>query len=1007
MPLCSASSSQPRRAAVTTTTTTTTTTTLILLALGVLSLLISNGQRIAAAGTSGVPTVGKFVLGAWVNYEEYPDSLDTPATFNKRLGYNVGSFQVRQSIPPIVRADGTKHLVNASIFDDGTDASIFITIYADQTGAGGSGLDLVTQAELTALAQQLSALSNSTGRAIIMRYLPEFNGDWMLYGGKPTAFVANWKLMAATMRSIAPDVKLVWSPNFNLDSSGDSAGGTPYWPGAENVDIVGTSQYWKSSQKAINTGAAFAGNVAPGATFFADSITYVYNTYAKAYNKPFIISEASAAWESTTTVQYTNSVTQPELQFDFWSQVFTAFTSGNFPLFSMAQVFEYDKFEDAYQRDFRATWDPATRNRFVDSLQTLITSNKVVWANSASGGASSASSGTATKAPTQSSAVVTSTNSPSSSKSAAMRRLDCLVGLSGAAVSAALAMAYLRGVPFSPDQDGESRIGGWARGKNEERLAIPAVLQCPIPSLGLSLRKKSAGLSQLADRVRIQEPQVELSQRLFSIQSNLEDTRHPPFPPPRLGSNAGGLRVNRGGELLDSKNVGVIGGIALLVNSMTGPGIPQTQAIYQQSGWLVVTLLFCVFGVAATLCSLFIVEAIQAVPGNKHFQGTVEFGTLIAFFFGPAATAVGVFCLYASFVASAVSAAVLAAQTFDGLFLAVFGRTCALTVVTDRNATASTASIAAFACVGDYDALKTLYAERIAVSYGLLALIAVAVPQSFREIKENLRVQLASFAVTLVILIEWLATSAYDGLDARRVPAVGDPGGFQGLVGIVLMNFAFVTSVPSWINVKKSDVNVQKTLWISSTLSTAVYILVGCIPALAVTIPQGSNFVDQLLQSDHVWSRIFAFAFSLTVLLPSIPLFFIMARANLTQCSPLNNGKLWSTILIMTHVIPWILVVPLAGGGALNTFNIWTSLIFVATANFIFPLAIYLKAVCFREAYNETRALSERQKRILKAVHAKSKTINDFIDNYSLIQSHLAVRRSSRPHANSILRALP
>ncbi|KAI9356484.1 glycoside hydrolase superfamily [Zopfochytrium polystomum] len=261
-----------------------------------------------------------------------------------------------------------------------------------------------------------------------MRYLPEFNGEWMLYGGKPTAFVANWKMMAATMRSTAPNVKLVWSPNFDLNTRGDNAGSMPYWPGEENVDIVGTSQYWKSSQKAINSGGPFTGNVAPGATFFSDSITYVYNTYAKAFNKPFIISEASAAWESTSSVQYTNSVTQPELQFDFWTQIFTAFTSGNFPLLSMAQIFEYDKFEDAYQRDFRVTWDDATRQRFLDALQTLISTNKITWAN---GGSSGTPTGTtsATKAPsTSTSAVVSPTTSTKSSADAKLWLVGSFVG---------------------------------------------------------------------------------------------------------------------------------------------------------------------------------------------------------------------------------------------------------------------------------------------------------------------------------------------------------------------------------------------------------------------------------------------------------------------------------------------------------------------------------------------------------------------------------------------------
>ncbi|KAJ1569042.1 hypothetical protein HK405_010640, partial [Cladochytrium tenue] len=268
--------------------------------------------------SSGLPPAGTFALGAWINWSEYPQyGLDTPAAFNARLGYNAASFQVRQSIPPQVDSAGNNVTVDvAGTFDDSTDASVFFTVYADQYCGDLSGLSCIGQYEYDSLALQLANVTATTGRAVLLRYCPEMNGDWMLYGVQATAFIASWIQMATSMRTYAPDVKLVWSPNFDLESRGDNSGtAQTYWPGTQYVDWVGTSQYWKPSQESIDTGSAFTGNFAPDSSYFTDSINYVYQTYAEGYGKPFVISEASAAWETENGTTLADQITHPGLQY--------------------------------------------------------------------------------------------------------------------------------------------------------------------------------------------------------------------------------------------------------------------------------------------------------------------------------------------------------------------------------------------------------------------------------------------------------------------------------------------------------------------------------------------------------------------------------------------------------------------------------------------------------------------------------------------------------------------
>ncbi|KAI9337139.1 glycoside hydrolase superfamily [Zopfochytrium polystomum] len=267
-----------------------------------------------------------FTFGAWLNTGEYPTDVDSPAKWNQRLGFPTAAFQMRMSVPPW---PGEPQVLQPSDWDDATDAAVFVTAYADSPA-----YTWPTDADLTAMAQKLHNISVTTKRQVFLRYLPEMDGPWMNYGAQPDQLVTSWKAMAAILRRTAPEVKIVWSPNFDVANRGGAA----FWPGAENVDWVGSSQYWKSSQM------GYAGNAPVDDGYVAKEIDFVYNTFAVAYNKPFVISEASYAWEIPLGGgSFADTVGQVEAQRGYWSQVFdTAFLDSH-PLFRMAFVFEYIK----------------------------------------------------------------------------------------------------------------------------------------------------------------------------------------------------------------------------------------------------------------------------------------------------------------------------------------------------------------------------------------------------------------------------------------------------------------------------------------------------------------------------------------------------------------------------------------------------------------------------------------------------------------------------------------
>src|SRR3954452_23308095 len=68
---------------------------------------------------------------------------------------------------------------------------------------------------------------------------------------------------------------------------------------------------------------------------------------------------------------------------------------------------------------------------------------------------------------------------------------------------------------------------------------------------------------------------------------------------------------------------------------------------------------------------------------------------------------------------------------------------------------------------------------------------------------------LASFATLVFIVITWIATFIMTGLHKDYVPLVSDNQ--SQVVGTVLFNYAFITTVPSWVN---DLVSIKKNIYI-------------------------------------------------------------------------------------------------------------------------------------------------------------------------------------------------
>ena len=122
-------------------------------------------------------------------------------------------------------------------------------------------------------------------------------------------------------------------------------------------------------------------------------------------------------------------------------------------------------------------------------------------------------------------------------------------------------------------------------------------------------------------------------------------------------------------KLKEAKNIGYFASVCFLFNAISGPAIPYTAANFQNSGLIFTLYSYLLITLLSGFSNLFLIEAIQAIPGNKYFQGEIEFATLINFYFGPQLHFIGQLLLYAALQANSIQCLVLTAEVTDSLLV--------------------------------------------------------------------------------------------------------------------------------------------------------------------------------------------------------------------------------------------------------------------------------------------------------------------------------------------------
>lgn len=105
------------------------------------------------------------------------------------------------------------------------------------------------------------------------------------------------------------------------------------------------------------------------------------------------------------------------------------------------------------------------------------------------------------------------------------------------------------------------------------------------------------------------------------------------------------------------------------------------------------------------------------------------------------------------------------------------------------------------------------------------------------NLDDNIWVQkLATLTLGLCVIV-WTAQFIALPFDSDLVPTATPA--FGPLFSNVLVNYAYVMTVPSWVNEKVETVSVGRTLWSSSAAATLCYLILGILGGYALDIQAG------------------------------------------------------------------------------------------------------------------------------------------------------------------------
>ena len=276
--------------------------------------------------------------------------------------------------------------------------------------------------------------------------------------------------------------------------------------------------------------------------------------------------------------------------------------------------------------------------------------------------------------------------------------------------------------------------------------------------------------------------------------------------------------------------------------------LPQ---VFASAGYIPASCCIFIVCIASSITGGLFSQAIGEIPGNSQFNRNITYATAFRLLVDKnlAIIAERIFIL-ACFI-QCIAGIIQASQSLDS-FLASYllGHTYALQIYPQIKFL----SWSELHCQGGLNEAETLencvpFFENgpLIITLGYFIIICLFLPLGLKNLKETMIIQLISFFFLLIVMFQFnfeFLSLAF----SQPVPAIGT--NFSQLVGVILFNFDYVLTLPSWLIEKKVGVNPNRVIWFTSTFCSILYLTFGYLGASA--FGNDTEKMMALLESNEV-----------------------------------------------------------------------------------------------------------------------------------------------------------
>mmetsp|Transcript_57830 Transcript_57830/g.106875 ORF Transcript_57830/g.106875 Transcript_57830/m.106875 type:complete len:512 (-) Transcript_57830:104-1639(-) len=386
-----------------------------------------------------------------------------------------------------------------------------------------------------------------------------------------------------------------------------------------------------------------------------------------------------------------------------------------------------------------------------------------------------------------------------------------------------------------------------------------------------------------------------------------------------------------------AKTIRTAGSLSMMLNNILGPGIANIPGLYQQAGWFFPTVFIVICAVSCFLTGEMLVIAMRAMPGNEHFQQRVEYSTLCGFYLPRRTAKFAVVVFLIAMLSANISNIIQTSQVFDQTIDLAFGDSCALEFFPRLRVFCST----------DGEDVTPFGTGKVVLSLGAIIVAVCSIPLGYWNLEDNMIVQNVAMIMVAVAMLIWFIIFFALGLETDRVPFArleDGLGSFHGGVGVILFNFMFISTLPSWICEKHPSVKSMDIVGWSLFLSVLSFLAVGVIAGWAFPLfYDGDNtLLSEMHHINNKTLRVLAGlsvdVYAIAANLASIPIFSIMLRYNLVEQHLLGPRAAGFVSVVM----PWLLSVLLYAGAGFREVVELAGAFTSSLVNLIIPSLLFL-----------------------------------------------------------------